>query len=198
MKKIISLLFIFISLVFSNQAFSNDDLIQSLKEGGKIIFIRHAYAPGGGDPDNFDVNDCSTQRNLNNEGISQSKLIGEFFVKNKIQIDQVLSSEWCRCKDTAKYAFKNFKTFNALNSFFSSKFAQNEDKQIKDLKNFIQNWKSEKNLVLVTHYVVISSMLNMAVGSGEIVITNNDYDVVPYIIKADNSILLGAPSLNFG
>ena len=120
MKKIISLLFIFISLVFSNQAFSNDDLIQSLKEGGKIIFIRHAYAPGGGDPDNFDVNDCSTQRNLNNEGISQSKLIGEFFVKNKIQIDQVLSSEWCRCKDTAKYAFKNIKTFNALNSFFSS------------------------------------------------------------------------------
>ena len=178
MKKIISLLFIFISLVFSNQAFSNDDLIQSLKEGGKIIFIRHAYAPGGGDPDNFDVNDCSTQRNLNNEGISQSKLIGEFFVKNKIQIDQVLSSEWCRCKDTAKYAFKNFKTFNALNSFFSSKFAQNEDKQIKDLKNFIQNWKSEKNLVLITHYVVISSMLNMAVGSGEIVITNNDYDVI--------------------
>lgn len=178
MKKIISLLFIFISLVFSNQAFSNDDLIQSLKEGGKIIFIRHAYAPGGGDPDNFDVNDCSTQRNLNNEGISQSKLIGEFFVKNKIQIDQVLSSEWCRCKDTAKYAFKNFKTFNALNSFFSSKFAQNEDKQIKDLKNFIQNWKSEKNLVLVTHYVVISSMLNLAVGSGEIVITNNDYDVI--------------------
>mgnify|MGYP001456072065 FL=1 len=128
--------------------------------------------------DIFDVNDCSTQRNLNNEGISQSKLIGEFFVKNKIQIDQVLSSEWCRCKDTAKYAFKNFKTFNALNSFFSSKFAQNEDKQIKDLKNFIQNWKSEKNLVLVTHYVVISSMLNMAVGSGEIVITNNDYDVI--------------------
>ena len=178
MKKIISLLFIFISLVFSNQAFSNDDLIQSLKEGGKIIFIRHAYAPGGGDPDNFDVKDCSTQRNLNNEGISQSKLIGEFFVKNKIQIDQVLSSEWCRCKDTAKYAFKNFKTFNALNSFFSSKFAQNEDKQIKDLKNFIQNWKSEKNLVLVTHYVVISSMLNMAVGSGEIVITNNDYEVI--------------------
>lgn len=178
MKKFLALLFIFISLVFSNQAFSNDDLIQSLKEGGKIIFIRHAYAPGGGDPDNFDVNDCSTQRNLNNEGISQSKLIGEFFVKNKIQIDQVLSSEWCRCKDTAKYAFKNFKTFNALNSFFSSKFAQNEDKQIKDLKNFIQNWKSEKNLVLVTHYVVISSMLNMAVGSGEIVITNNDYDVI--------------------
>ena len=118
MKKIILLLFIFISLVFSNQAFSNDYLIQSLKEGGKIIFIRHAYAPGGGDPDNFDINDCSTQRNLNDKGIKQSKLIGKFFNENNIQIDQILSSEWCRCKDTAKYAFQNFRTFDALNSFF--------------------------------------------------------------------------------
>ena len=178
MKKFLALLFIFISLIFSNQAFSNDDLIQSLKEGGKIIFIRHAYAPGGGDPDNFDINDCTTQRNLNDDGIKQSKLIGEFFTQNSIQIDQVLSSEWCRCKDTAKHAFKNFKTFDALNSFFSSKFAQNEDKQIKDLKNYIQNWKSKKNLVLVTHYVVISSILNKAVGSGEIVIVDKNYNVI--------------------
>ena len=178
MKKFLALLFIFISLIFSNQAFSNDDLIQSLQEGGKIIFIRHAYAPGGGDPDNFDINDCTTQRNLNDDGIKQSKLIGEFFVKNNIQIDQVLSSEWCRCKDTAKHAFQNFKTFDALNSFFSSKFAQNEDKQIKDLKNYIQNWKSKKNLVLVTHYVVISSILNKAVGSGEIVIVDKNYNVI--------------------
>ena len=112
MKKFLALLFIFISLIFSNQAFSNDDLIQSLQEGGKIIFIRHAYAPGGGDPDNFDINDCTTQRNLNDDGIKQSKLIGEFFTQNNIQIDQVLSSEWCRCKDTAKHAFQNFKTFD--------------------------------------------------------------------------------------
>lgn len=144
MKKIISLLFIFISLVFSNQAFSNDDLIQSLKEGGKIIFIRHAYAPGGGDPDNFDVNDCSTQRNLNNEGISQSKLIGEFFVKNKIQIDQVLSSEWCRCKDTAKYAFKNFKTFNALNSFFHQNLHKMKINKLKILKILYKIGKARK------------------------------------------------------
>ena len=178
MKKFLALLFIFISLVFSNQAFSKDHLLQSLKEGGKIIFIRHAYAPGGGDPDNFDINDCTTQRNLNDEGINQSKLIGEFFTQNSIQIDQVFSSEWCRCKDTAKHAFQNFKTFDALNSFFSSKFAQNEDRQIKDLKNYIQNWESKKNLVLVSHYVVISSMLNKAVGSGEIVIVDKNYNLI--------------------
>ena len=58
-------------------------LFQSiLKEGGKLIFIRHAYAPGGGDPDGFDLLDCASQRNLNIEGIEQSKRIGEFFTKN--------------------------------------------------------------------------------------------------------------------
>ena len=176
-KRIIIIFFVGI-LNINNNAFSDDKILKSLKEGKKLVFIRHAIAPGNGDPNNFDINDCSTQRNLDQNGIEESKKIGLFFKNNEIKIDKVLSSQWCRCKDTAKYAFKNFKTFNALNSFFSSKFAQNEDKQIKDLKHFIQNWKSEKNLVLVTHYVVISSMLNMAVGSGEIVITNNDYDVI--------------------
>ena len=178
MKKFLTLLFIFISLIFSNQAFSNDDLIQSLKEGGKIIFIRHAYAPGGGDPDNFDINDCTTQRNLNDDGIKQSKLIGEFFVKNNIQIDQVLSSEWCRCKDTAKYAFGNFKTFDALNSFYSPKFAKNKKKQIKSLSKYIKKWKSKKNLILVTHYVVILEMLSIAVNSGEIIVVDQSLNNV--------------------
>ena len=75
-------------------------------------------APGSGDPENFKLNDCSTQRNLNHEGIKQSEKIGLFFIRNKIPVEKVLSSEWCRCKDTAKYAFKNYITFNALNSFF--------------------------------------------------------------------------------
>ena len=105
-------------------------------------------------------------------------MIGEFFKTNKIKIDKVLSSEWCRCKDTAKFAFNDFETFDALNSFFSAKFAKNEKKQIKDLKNYIKNWKSNKNLILVTHYVVISSILNIAVGSGEIVISDKNYEII--------------------
>ena len=171
-------LLIIISLTFSNQVFSEDKILESLKEGSKIIFIRHAYAPGGGDPQNFNINDCSTQRNLSDKGINQSKLIGEFFKTNKIKIDKVLSSEWCRCKDTAKFAFNDFETFDALNSFFSAKFAKNEKKQIRDLKKFINKWESSKNLVLVTHYVVISSMLNVATSSGEIVISNKNYQII--------------------
>ena len=178
MKTFKLFLLIIISLTISNQVLSEDKILESLKEGGKIIFIRHAYAPGGGDPQNFNINDCSTQRKLRDEGINQSKLIGEFFKTNKIKIDKVLSSEWCRCKDTAKFAFNDFETFDALNSFFSAKFAKNEKKQIKDLKNYIKNWKSNKNLILVTHYVVISSILNIAVGSGEIVISDKNYEII--------------------
>ena len=144
----------------------------SLKNGGNLIFIRHAYAPGGGDPDNFDINDCSTQRNLSEEGRKQAKNIGNYFKENLIPIDKIISSEWCRCKETAQIAFKKFETNKFLNSFFSEKFKKNKTKQIKDLKKYINKWDNNKNLVFITHYVVIFEALNYAPSSGEIVISN--------------------------
>ena len=77
MKKILTLLFIGL-LNFTNQAFSDEKILKYLKEGKKLIFIRHAIAPGNGDPDNFNIKDCSTQRNLDKNGINQSKKIGLF------------------------------------------------------------------------------------------------------------------------
>ena len=127
---------------------------------------------------NFNLNDCTSQRNLNLEGINQSKKIGLFFNINKIQLDKVLSSEWCRCKDTAKYAFNNYETFNALNSFYDVRFVKNKNKQIRDLKKYINNWDGKKNLVLVTHFVVISETLNMGASSGEIIITDKNFSVI--------------------
>ena len=153
-------------------------MILSLKEGGKIIFIRHALAPGNGDPENFNIYDCSTQRNLDQKGIQQAKKIGNFFKSNNISIENVYSSEWCRCKDTAKYAFEKFKTFNALNSFFSEKFQKNRKSQMADLSNFLKKWDDEKNLVLVTHYVVILDIANQPVSSGEIVILDKNLNLI--------------------
>ena len=70
MKKLLSaLVLILISSLFNKPLYANEKILKLLKEGGKIVFIRHAYAPGNGDPDNFDINNCSTQRNLNNNGI---------------------------------------------------------------------------------------------------------------------------------
>ena len=112
MKKI----FIYLLFLLPINSHADENIISFLKEGKKVVFLRHAIAPGNGDPVNFDINDCSTQRNLNNKGIIQSRNIGTFLTNN-IKIDKVLSSEWCRCKDTAKIAFGKFKTLSALNSF---------------------------------------------------------------------------------
>ena len=110
MKFVKLLLLIFITINSPIKADSNQNLINELKQGGKLIFIRHAYAPGGGDPDNFDINDCNTQRNLSNSGREQANKIGFFFKVNNILIDKIYSSEWCRCKETALIAFDKFET----------------------------------------------------------------------------------------
>ena len=178
MKFLRFFLIIFISLTTTVKADLNKKFINQLEEGGKLIFIRHAYAPGSGDPDNFNLNDCSTQRNLSKEGQRQAKYIGEFFRNNKVKIDKVLSSEWCRCKETAKIAFRNFSTNSFLNSFYSSKFAKNKDKQVKALREYIKKFKSDKNLVLVTHYVLISEILNYGPSSGEIVVSNKNLNII--------------------
>ncbi|MGL3827794.1 histidine phosphatase family protein [Candidatus Pelagibacter communis] len=177
--KIIKLIFIiFIILSSSLKAEINNDLLNTLKDGNKLIFIRHAYAPGGGDPDNFDIKDCSTQRNLSESGRQQATNIGNFFIKNKISFEAVYSSEWCRCKETAEIAFKDFKTKSFLNSFFSQKFAKNKKKQIADLNKFVGNLKSSGNIVFVTHYVLISETLNYAPSSGEIVIADKKFNKI--------------------
>ena len=181
MKFIKFLLILFISINTSIKADSKKTIIDELQQGGKLIFIRHAYAPGGGDPDNFNINDCSTQRNLNDKGKDQSKKIGNFFRENNILLENIYSSEWCRCKETALIAFKNFEKKSFLNSFFSEKFAKNKNNQIKELKKFIKDWNGKQNLVFVTHYVVISEILNYNSSSGEIVIANKKFKIIDTI-----------------
>ena len=178
MKILKFLLIIFITISSAVKADLNKNLINELQKGGKLIFIRHAYAPGGGDPDNFDINDCATQRNLSDIGRVQSQKIGDYFEENKISIGKVYSSEWCRCKETASIAFKEYETKNFLNSFFSAKFVNNRKKQIIDFDKFISTWDKDQNLVFVTHYVVISEILNYAPSSGEIVISDKTLKVI--------------------
>jgi phosphohistidine phosphatase SixA len=182
-NKIISLLLkVLIFSLFSIHSHSSAQNWQPTQEGNKIILIRHSLAPGGGDPTGFKINDCKTQRNLNREGISQSKKIGKLFKRNKVLIDQVLSSQWCRCKDTAKFAFGEYKEFTALNSTFQTPFNKNEAKQLKELYRFVKKWDGKgKNLVLVTHYSIITAVTNAVPSSGEIVITDKNFKVISTI-----------------
>ena len=178
MKYFILILSFILSIIFTSSTFSNDELISKLQFGGNIIFIRHAIAPGNGDPDNIDLNDCKTQRNLSESGIIQSKKIGEFFKKNNIPIDKVLSSEWCRCKIQLNMLLKILKHSMPLNLFYDEKFNKFKKMQIKDLRKYIKEWNGNKNLILVTHYVVILEMLNKPVSSGEIVVSNKKYKII--------------------
>jgi len=182
-NKIISLLLkVLIFSLFSFHSYSSEQNWKPAQEGSKVILIRHSLAPGGGDPAGFKINDCKTQRNLNRVGINQSKKVGKLFKKNKVLIDQVLSSQWCRCKDTAQYAFGNYKEFTALNSTFQSPYNKNETKQLKELYTFVKKWDGKgKNLVLVTHYSIITAVTNAVPSSGEIVITDKNFKVISTI-----------------
>ena len=179
-NKIISLILkIFLFLIFTLQLNASELAWNLAQEGNKIILIRHSLAPGGGDPAGFKIDDCKTQRNLNKKGINQSKKIGKLFKKNKVLVDQVLSSQWCRCKDTAKYAFGKYNEFTALNSTFQSPYNNNERKQLKELYNYIKKWNGNgKNLVLITHYSIITAVTNAVPSSGEIVVADKNFKVL--------------------
>ena len=164
---ILSLLFKFF-VTFN--VFANEVTI-SLKElqnnsNGKIVFMRHALAPGYGDPANFNISECETQRNLDATGIEQSKLIGATFKKNKIKFTKIFSSFWCRCKDTAKFLnMGSFKVHKGLNSFFQGHVDRNETlEQLKKLVNSLSS--SNGPYLMVTHYVVIQSFTGISVPSG--------------------------------
>ena len=176
--KYFKIIFIFFLFLLSKTCLASENIVEILKKENNIIFIRHAIAPGNGDPQNFDISDCSTQRNLNKDGELQALKIGKFFKKNDIKFSKVLSSEWCRCKDTAKIAFGSYETKNFLNSFYDERFLENKDKQILDFQKFIKSWDYSGNLALVTHYVVISEILDLATSSGEIVITNKNLEIL--------------------
>ena len=178
MKFLRFFIIIFISLTTSIKADLNQNLINQLQNGGKLIFIRHAYAPGNGDPQNFNLNDCLTQRNLSDSGRKQAKIIGNIFSKTNVSLGGIFSSEWCRCKETARIAFSKFETKKFLNSFYSAQFANNRKKQIQEFENFLKKWNKKDNLVFVTHYVVISEILNYAPSSGEIVIADKNLNIV--------------------
>ena len=177
------LFFVFLSFfIFSNNIISNEIGWNYLKEGGYYVFIRHALAPGNGDPVNFDLNKCSTQRNLSQEGIDQSIRLGEEFKNKDIPISRVLTSQWCRCKDTAFYAFNDYIEFPVLNSTYSLKFQKNQSDQISSLINYINNTDLKKNNeIFVSHYVIIGALTDYYPDSAEIVITDQNLNVLSTI-----------------
>ncbi|WP_072619894.1 histidine phosphatase family protein [Spirulina major] len=146
------------------------------------VLMRHAIAPGSGDPPNFAIGDCSTQRNLSEEGRDQARRTGAAFQTQNITVQQVLSSEWCRCQETATLMdLGPVETFPALNSFFQDR-AQGPDR-IARLREFMANHREEAGVtVLVTHFVTIADIAGGAVSSGELVVMQINTDNEPEVV----------------
>jgi broad specificity phosphatase PhoE len=146
----------------------SDKLWSALKSGNHLVLIRHALAPGYSDPDYFNVKNCKTQRNLNDEAPYQSKKIGDLFRSNGIGKAVIYSSQWCRCIDTARLSgLGEVSELPSLNSFFQN--FERERSQTEQMKRWIQNAPLDTPTVLVSHQVNITALTGYSPASGEIV-----------------------------
>jgi phosphohistidine phosphatase SixA len=141
---------------------------QALREGGHAILIRHAIAPGGGDPSGFKLGDCSTQRNLSEEGRAQARAIGRAIRAAGVKVDRVLSSRWCRGLDTAEQlGLGPVEPFEPLDSFFS--FPDRGPQAIAGMGRFVATI-GRGTVVMVTHQVNITGFTGVYPASGEAVV----------------------------
>ena len=164
---------IFIILLFRTDAQARSEL-ETIRNSisANVIFLRHALAPGFGDPNNFIKQDCSTQRNLSNKGRLQARLIGNYLRSTNLKFSQILTSEWCRCIDTAKELnLGQWKTFSGLNSFFQE--YEKKDQVMNKLQKKLDSLGYSDLALFVTHQVVISEQTGIMPRSGEMVLYNS-------------------------
>ena len=144
-------------------------LWNALKLPGHVALMRHAIAPGTGDPSVFKLEDCRTQRNLSEEGRDQARKIGARFSAHGITRPRIFSSQWCRCRETAELMnLSTVKDLPILNSFFQ-RYADRE-RQTQGLVKWLASQSLDGPLVLVTHQVNITALTNIYPSSGEIVV----------------------------
>jgi phosphohistidine phosphatase SixA len=133
---------------------------------GAIVLLRHANAPGVGDPPGFKLDDCATQRNLDAAGREQALGIGSTFKSRNVKVGAVYTSQWCRCIDTAELAFPGLhRQDSAFNSFFENR--TNEPAQTTAARAKLLAWRGPGALVVVTHQVNISALTGLTPTSGE-------------------------------
>lgn len=161
-----TLLAVSASPALGSQAQSPPDLAALLRDGSCVLMLRHAQTePGIGDPPNFQLSQCSTQRNLSHEGRTQSTRIRQWFATHQLTASSVQSSAWCRCRDTATLAFGSYDLLPALNSTFDS--SNNQTAQTEALRERLKTVRAGQFEVWVTHQVNISALTGEGPAMGE-------------------------------
>ena len=163
--RLLALAALLITTLFTPLTARTADGWQAL-QAGTVVLFRHALAPGVGDPPTFRLNDCSTQRNLSEEGREQARRLGQAFQARGIRVGAVWSSQWCRTRDTADLAFpKRRLDQRAFNSFFGQADASAE--QTRAAQALLASWRGPGVLVVVTHQVNITGLTGVVPASGE-------------------------------
>jgi phosphohistidine phosphatase SixA len=156
-------------LLLGSAAQANEAVWDRLRGGGLVIMIRHANAPGTGDPPGFRAEDCATQRNLSAEGRAQAAALGAEFRNRKVPVGRVLSSRWCRAIDTARFAFGGSEIEPALDSLFGRR--DQAEEQNARTRTLMRAWTStDSNLVLVTHNANIAALTGLSTADAEAVV----------------------------
>lgn len=140
---------------------------EALKRPGAVAIMRHAIAPGTGDPAEFRLGDCSTQRNLDERGREQARAIGAAIRAAGVEVDRVLTSQWCRSRETAELlGLGPVEEMPALNSFFEDRSTR--EAQTRALRAHLAGLRNDERVVLVTHQVNITALTGRGVSSGEV------------------------------
>ena len=140
-----------------------------LRRGGCVVLMRHALTePGIGDPPGFRLDQCSTQRKLSEAGREQASRVGAAFTRESVPIDEVRSSAWCRCTETAELAFGRHTVWAPINSFFNDATGP---AQTREVLHAVRGLAAPKNLMLVTHQVNISALTGATLAMGEVFVT---------------------------
>jgi len=158
----------------SGPASAQQSLLEQLRQGGLLLFMRHANAPGIGDPQNFRIADCTTQRNLSDRGRAQAVAVGARLRSEGISWASAQSSRWCRCLDTARLAFGMVEPFDLLNSSFAGRPDATPDLR----RHLLALPRDGANRVYVTHMVNIVALLNFNTADAEIVVARRNGDAI--------------------
>jgi phosphohistidine phosphatase SixA len=145
------------------------DQLQGTNPKGYVLLMRHALAPGVGDPENFVVNDCSTQRNLNEEGRQDARDIGSWLERRDVKILRVETSRWCRAKETAQLLnVRKVRLNKNLDSLFQDESDWATHPQTKNVQKRILDHRNKRGLlVFVGHFVNFQAVAGVSLDSGE-------------------------------
>ena len=146
----------------------------ALRTPGAVVVLRHSFAPGGFDPPDSRLDDCSTQRNLDDNGRAQARRLGEAFRQQGIAVGAVLSSPRCRCLDTARLAFGQVQAWGVLQGALND--TELRQRQLAEIRQRIAAHRSGPPLVLVTHGSVVTDLTGLSIRMGEFVVLQRAAD----------------------